>query len=73
MSQRDANILCHLVGGPFDGQTLEERSTTLLVALQSPTNEPELWALYRRSQPDVLLQDDLIEFTYIGMRDRPFE
>ena len=73
MSQRDANIMCHLVGGPFDGQTLEEGANIQLVALQSSTSELPLWAMYRRSEPDVVLKDDLIEFQYVGMKDRPFE
>ena len=64
--------MCHLVGGPFDGQTLEEGPTTQVVALQSSTSELPLWAMYRRSDPDVVLQEDLIEFRYIGMKDRPF-
>ena len=72
MSQTEPNMMCHLVGGPFDGQTLEESATTEVVALQSSTSEMPLWAMYRRSNPKIVLQDDLIEFQYIGMKDRPF-
>ena len=72
MSDRDATILCHLLGGPFDGQELEEGAQTQVIALQSSTSDLPLWAMYRRSEPDVIVRDDGIEFQYIGMKDRPF-
>jgi hypothetical protein len=73
MSNRDASILCHLVGGPFDGQTLEEGAMTQVVALKGSTSDLPLWAMYRRSDPEVVLTDERIEFQYIGLKDRPFE
>jgi hypothetical protein len=45
---------------------------TQVIALQSSTGDLPLWAMYRRSEPDVIVRDDGIEFQYIGMKDRPF-
>ena len=73
MSNRDTSILCHLVGGPFDGQTLEEGARTQVVALKGSANDLPLWAMYRRSDPEVVLTDDRIAFQYIGLKDQPFE
>jgi hypothetical protein len=74
MFAKSSSIECQLIAGPFDGLTLEQSASTASIAVSlrqltvaPPYNE---WAIYARTDPDVLLDDGTVEFLYEGMANK---
>jgi hypothetical protein len=76
MFAKSSSIECQLIAGPFDGLTIEQAATTasIAVSLKQLTEAPAYngWAIYARTEPDVLLDDGTIEFLYEGTSDKSF-